>query len=555
MKLRILRRILIVIVGIAVLAGVGLGAPKVIKHFKQDKSVASEAEEGEKLQAIADKLDYDYLGKIAYIMPDFSEEYPLDENDMKKIIDDTLVEAYVYKLDSLSSLEEIKNYSIVLDQDITLEDKTLRIFDSRGRVSIKEQSINEFWKVAGLSGKASDYYTCANSDGYKCQYADGVYTLSSREYRYSDVSYSFDFEASVKRMIIDPKRGCIGVYYDMKRQNSEGSEKTVGKIMVLEPKDTATGYCVKGIFESDGESLTGDEQETIAALARKYDTQYMAESNDGTYKCSLENILNADELEDAYTADESVNYQFVNYVRETEMRYNLYVAVYTRTEQDSSYQVDRILKISAVRQQCPAFPDNKLGGFIFEKIESINVESEKWQEEYVNHIVQVESDADEDFTYQLIHLDDDDVPELVYIGVGSWYHLAFYNGTTVEDMMAGNCGINYIERTGYFSVTSFRGNFGGSMGHVIYQLKDGKIEGVAFQSNSDLQNSNWSFQWGDESVTEEEFETRENELFTEQTKEIDDLYEDSRGTIRKIQLYKFYDMIYADDFEPLFDEN
>ena len=100
-----------------------------------------------------------------------------------------------------------------------------------------------------------------------------------------------------------------------------------------------------------------------------------------------------------------------------------------------------------------------------------SVSDDSWKEAYKNYI---KSQPDEDWTYRLIYLNDDDIPELymqgVYMGLGG--KLCTYSDGSIVPLKINAVSISYVERGGVILDT------GGSMGSYydkVYSLENGEL--------------------------------------------------------------------------------
>lgn len=143
-----------------------------------------------------------------------------------------------------------------------------------------------------------------------------------------------------------------------------------------------------------------------------------------------------------------------------------------------------------------------------------------WQEAYIDFVnkpysttYRSEYGGDE---YSLIHVDNNDVPELyIFTGgmAGGEIIVSFYDGK-VRAMNRGRIGIAYMEYGGLLYSDS--GN-AGTYPCNVYMLEKGKFSEigtgwVAEHQYDELQEIVYSYFWEDTSVTEAEYEAHNNEL-------------------------------------------
>lgn len=131
-------------------------------------------------------------------------------------------------------------------------------------------------------------------------------------------------------------------------------------------------------------------------------------------------------------------------------------------------------------------------------------------ERYIRYVVE-----DEDFTYNLVYLDDDDIPELFVSSeyeAGGEMLVSYYDGKT-EYYHISRLGARYIERSGLFYANN------GHMG--VYPVIIGKLENGKFSViGNGLHEVYWNdepeterYVWENDEVSAEEFEENIDRLF------------------------------------------
>ncbi|MCR4745915.1 MAG: hypothetical protein K5894_11905 [Lachnospiraceae bacterium] len=154
--------------------------------------------------------------------------------------------------------------------------------------------------------------------------------------------------------------------------------------------------------------------------------------------------------------------------------------------------------------------------------------SEKsWQKAYIDYLntdEEIAPYAKEDYTFALIYLDDDDIPELFIdtgFEAGGQYIATYYNGKVVTHQFL-RIGSQYIERSGLVYTHT------GNMDYyplTITKLENGTFteiaSGLSYVSEEDWEkmttDENYpytlTYEWGDEIVTEEQFNTNIEEIY------------------------------------------
>ena len=173
-------------------------------------------------------------------------------------------------------------------------------------------------------------------------------------------------------------------------------------------------------------------------------------------------------------------------------------------------------------------------------------EFEDWKDAYLSYLDAIESAEDyaDRYTYSLIYVDEDEIPELVVntgLGVGSIYILTFHDGVWDKWHPGRSNNVTYIEKCNLIC------NPDGNMGHYydnIYTIQDGKWcfvegghwgdgpDGIQFDENENYievyywngenEDVNW---WSGEEMSREEYESHLNSVYpTEHAMQPDKYY-------------------------------
>lgn len=155
-----------------------------------------------------------------------------------------------------------------------------------------------------------------------------------------------------------------------------------------------------------------------------------------------------------------------------------------------------------------AFAEEGQAENIFEAEES----TDGWQQAYLDAVESVnDSGIYRDFSYALIYVDGDSIPELLCntgIEAGGCQVYTWHDGV-LDQLQTSRLGYTYIESANLFN------NIGGHMGYYfdnIYAIEDGMWVQVAAGNYTEL-NGEKSYTWEDESVTEEEYNRMLNEVY------------------------------------------
>lgn len=147
-------------------------------------------------------------------------------------------------------------------------------------------------------------------------------------------------------------------------------------------------------------------------------------------------------------------------------------------------------------------------------------ENNAWREVLVSYM---ENETDETINegYQLIYIDNDNVPEIVEYGKGEAIgsRIVYYGNRTAHVQQLSRLGFSYIEKSGLVD------NRNGNMGHYydrVYKLENGDMQKIAegtfgdkgdtaeFDENGDFV---YAYQWENEDVSKEEYNRALNEIY------------------------------------------
>lgn len=162
-------------------------------------------------------------------------------------------------------------------------------------------------------------------------------------------------------------------------------------------------------------------------------------------------------------------------------------------------------------------PDSCFDGYSITGMNVTSVDNSGWAQAYYDYL----SDYKDTFAYAgevyLIHVDDDGIPEMYIVGssYASGDLFVYYHQGQAKDQAFTNMSGTYIEGSGLIK------DSGGHMGYyydIIYQLTDGILQTVAdgeWDEEYDADSDSWtdSYSIDEKEVSEEEYETRLNEIF------------------------------------------
>ena len=149
---------------------------------------------------------------------------------------------------------------------------------------------------------------------------------------------------------------------------------------------------------------------------------------------------------------------------------------------------------------------------------------EDWQAEYLRFAEKdhFENDADSMHTYQLIYVDDDEIPEM-YMDSGTTAGggmIVSYDGNQAVSEALSCGGLTYLEKEGTFCDSNGRMD---QYYDRIYYLKDGRFELTAEGNYGAEDNTNitfdsegnpvYSYFWNGTSVSESEYQEERNKVF------------------------------------------
>lgn len=143
-----------------------------------------------------------------------------------------------------------------------------------------------------------------------------------------------------------------------------------------------------------------------------------------------------------------------------------------------------------------------------------------WKQAYIDHL---QKQAPEEWQgYQLIYLNDDEIPELVEIGTSeaAGCVIVTYADGMLEETRLGRLNFTYIERGGLLC------NSDGNMDHyydLVYRMENGRLTQIAAgyygaEDNSGVEfdadgNPVYRYQWDDVQMSQEEYEQKLNAVY------------------------------------------
>ncbi|MDE7133551.1 MAG: hypothetical protein K2O65_17460, partial [Lachnospiraceae bacterium] len=159
-----------------------------------------------------------------------------------------------------------------------------------------------------------------------------------------------------------------------------------------------------------------------------------------------------------------------------------------------------------------------------ERIEQNDSCLEEWKQAYLNYLK--EDNYADTYTYSLIYVDDDNIPEMV-IDTGFVCRFLTFHDHVLDVWQSSRRNVTYIERGNLIC------NSDGHMGYYydnVYTIQDGKWvyvdggirgdgpDGVQFDENGDyIEFFYWTGEeqeyWVGEEITEEEYEARLNAIY------------------------------------------
>ena len=151
-------------------------------------------------------------------------------------------------------------------------------------------------------------------------------------------------------------------------------------------------------------------------------------------------------------------------------------------------------------------------------------EMQDWQVAYAEHIEGFE--WGEYYTYSLIYVDDDDVPELVIdtgVEAGDCQILTYHNGE-IDELQTSRLQFYYIEKKNLLNNT---GGVYGQYYDLIYSIENGKWVRVADgEWTMTRKNDDWvyQYQWNGEEVKEDVYAQNLNAVFDMEQKTAPELY-------------------------------
>ena len=151
--------------------------------------------------------------------------------------------------------------------------------------------------------------------------------------------------------------------------------------------------------------------------------------------------------------------------------------------------------------------------------------SDEWKDVYIDYLNN--NSSSRNIGYDLIYLDNDNIPEIIEIGdcEATGCRVVVYNSGSVESTQLRRLGYSYIERDGLLC------NDGGHMGYyfdIVYSLKNGELtmidEGIYQDKDGVAQTDSsgeyiYDYTWNGNPVSKEEYKAMLNSVYdTSKTK-------------------------------------
>ncbi len=145
--------------------------------------------------------------------------------------------------------------------------------------------------------------------------------------------------------------------------------------------------------------------------------------------------------------------------------------------------------------------------------------SDEWKDAYIDYLNESSSDNNEG--YDLIYINDDNIPELVEVGKyeSAGCRVVVYNNGSVQVTQLTRLSFTYIERGGLLC------NAGGHMGYyfdIVYSLKNGELtmidEGI-YQDKDGVAQTDasgeyiYDYTWNGNPVSKEEYKAMLNSIY------------------------------------------
>ena len=145
--------------------------------------------------------------------------------------------------------------------------------------------------------------------------------------------------------------------------------------------------------------------------------------------------------------------------------------------------------------------------------------SDEWKDAYIDYLNESSSDNNEG--YDLIYINDDNIPELVEVGKyeSAGCRVVVYNNGSVQVTQLTRLSFTYIERGGLLC------NAGGHMGYyfdIVYSLKNGELtmidEGI-YQDKDGVAQTDasgeyiYDYTWNGNPVSKEEYKAMLNSVY------------------------------------------
>ncbi|WP_173020129.1 MULTISPECIES: sigma-70 family RNA polymerase sigma factor [unclassified Eubacterium (in: firmicutes)] len=599
------------VVGAAVLGTAGFFAYNHIQEEKKNQEIAQEKQqEKEDLQNLMDHLDYEYLVNTAKVLPNYTDISEVSDYHIESMLGDIFYDAFVYmEIHSYDENSEYENQGVIKCDEMQYE-RGSGLYGG-ATVTCSEKSLKEFWDAVNLPESPEQYIERIYDKDYRdITYSDGMYRVAlsglggsieeTCEYikaekdeenqqikvYYKKKSFGFDIDKETYKTIVvcpsenacgyeivknydDPdlfqisedEKGAISsaamVYDDSHRLAENFQERSEYKIDLK--KDISNDELAYIAGEIGYNNLSGEElyvediavegpQKSISSESAKLLLEgtfdYPVSSNEDIEKIFEKNGADSFVLTGFYSGSADTLYSFVDAEQTGENEYHFYVAV--RPWAGSDYQTAAIMDITAKKNSI-----SEIAGFVFERIEFTKITREAWQNAYMNYIGEREkgNEASMDIEYNLVYIDDDDVPELlVYSGyTAGGGNVVTYYDNSIKDQYVANYGVSYIEKSGLFTSSAGRMD---SYGDIVYRLNKGTFEelghgkfGIFNEVNpSDYGEDRYEYFWNDQKVTKEEYDEELKKVYAGDIVVPDDEMYSAEEIIDKIEAFSVENM-------------
>lgn len=424
-------------------------------------------------------------------LPKTPDEYVKDLNNSESL--DISYEKGEYKFTSYNwgSLSEIKYLHLKTEQN--QENNQLLVYY---KTTTNGDAVEDEYYIIVLTPKDNalgyeivqkyldpDYFHLSEQAKESISFAASAYDESHKlsEDFNARTEYQIDTKKDITEKEFSQIAGRIGYHelngedLEVEDPSMEGAQKCV------------RGNNVEGFLENTFDYSISDEQEIEKVFPSDGNGNYIV---NGGYHGSADTL-----------------YSFIDGKPTGANEYHFYVAV--RPWIDDGYETVAVMDITAVGRSYSFIGYGINEQFVFKNIKFSKVVRDPWQQAYVDYILNKENtkESSAEYSYNLIYIDDDDIPELfVQTTINFGVVVTYYNGT-ISEQEIGNMGMTYVERGGIFTRSGGRR---GIYWTNYYKLDKGKIELIG-QDKANIESSGECY-WNDELVTEEELKEKREQV-------------------------------------------